>query len=249
MSSTNWEPPTDLEPQMNEFREGASIQGQGASKPLQLATCPLILAPLLLFILTGCGAMRNVGEIMTGNTPEKNAKMMEDPSSADQRREGMVYLADHEFGRNPPYTTRHQQIAAKDPDPLVRATAVRSLNISRDKTATKVFIKALSDPSPLVRLEGAKALYRLPDPEAVDKLLALTKSADENKDIRIAAAEALQHYKRLDVGRTLIGLLNTKDFALAWQARRTLKRLTGKDLNYNESAWLDLITGPSKPLG
>jgi len=112
-----------------------------------------------------------------------------------------------------------------------------------------LFIKALADSSPLVRLEGAKALYRVPDPDSADKLLAMTTAADENKDVRIAAAEALQHYRRLDIGRTLIGLLNQRDFGIAWQARRTLKRLTGKDLNYDESAWLNFITGPSKPLG
>ncbi len=207
------------------------------------------ICSLILFFSTGCGAMRNVGELIAGDTPEKNALKMEDPASADQRREGMHFLVDHEFGKHPPYTVRYQQIAANDSDPLVRATAVRSLNISRDKTATKVFIKALSDPSPLVRLEGAKALYRVPDAAAVEKLLAMATANEETKDIRIAAAEALQHYKQLDVGRTLIGLLNTRDFALAWQARRTLKRLTGKDLNYDESAWLQFITGPSKPLG
>jgi len=203
----------------------------------------------LLLLSTGCGAMRGMTEIISGNTASKNALMMEDQHSADQRREGMIFLVDHEYGHHPPYTTRYQQIALSDTDPLVRAMAVRSLNISRDKTATGVFIKSLSDKSPLVRLEGAKALYRVPDPASVDKLLALATSNEETKDVRIAAAEALQHYKRLDVGRTLVGLLNQRDFGIAWQARRTLKRLTGKDLNYDESAWLNFITGPSKPLG
>jgi len=208
-----------------------------------------LICGLLLLCSTGCGAMRGMTEIISGNTAAKNAIMMEDQHSADQRREGMILLVDHEYGRHPPYTTRYQQIALSDTDPLVRAMAVRSLNISRDKTATGVFIKALSDKSPLVRLEGAKALYRLPDPASVDKLLTLATSNEETKDVRIAAAEALQHYKRLDVGRTLVGLLNQRDFGIAWQARRTLKRLTGKDLNYDESAWLNFITGPSKPLG
>jgi len=202
-----------------------------------------------------------MGEILSGNTPEKNARMMEDPASADQRRDGMLFLVDHDFGKHPPYTTRYQQIAQKDSDPLVRATAVRTLNVARDKTATKVFISALSDPSPLVRLEGAKALYRLPDPEAAEKLLEVatndgsrfspddTRRQGENKDVRIAAIEALQHYRRLDIARPLVSLLNQKDFGIAWQTRRTLKRMTGKDLNYDESAWLNFITGPSKPLG
>jgi len=219
------------------------------------SVCPgspaLICGLLLLCFSSGCGAFRGAGEMLSGNTALKNAQKMEDPASADSRREGMQFLADHEYGHHPPYTTRYQQIAAKDPDPLVRAVAVRSLNISRDHSdeAGKVFVAALADSSPLVRLEGAKALYRLPNQAAVERLLAMAASNDETKDNRIAAAEALQHYRRLDVGRTLISLLNQRDFGIAWQARRTLKRLTGKDLNYDESAWLNYITGPSKPLG
>jgi hypothetical protein len=46
-----------------------------------------------------------------------------------------------------------------------------------------------------------------------------------------------------------VPLLNQKDFGLAWQARRSLKFMTGKDLSYDENAWLQYITGPSKPLG
>ncbi len=203
----------------------------------------------ILLVTTGCGATKSFGEWMSGNTALANSKKMENPYNPDDRREGLIYLADHDFGHRPPYTTRYQQIAANDPDPLVRATAIRSLNISRDKSATPVFVKALYDPSPLVRLEAAKALYRVPDEAAIPRLLAAATANEENKDVRIAATEALQHYPRLDVARTVVSLLNTRDFGIAWQARRTLKRLTGKDLDYDESAWLQFLTGPGKPLG
>ena len=183
---------------------------------------------------------------LSGDTPVKYAKMtMSD--SADARRIGINGLVEKDFGKRPPYTNRYADLASLDPDPLVRATAIRALNQSRDKSRTKLFIKSLGDASPLVRLEAAKALRRVPDPDAAEPLLKVLNTADEDKDVRIAAADALQHYKRLDVARSLVALLSNRDFGLAWQSRRSLKFLTGRDLYYDDAAWLQYLTGPDKP--
>jgi hypothetical protein len=183
---------------------------------------------------------------LSGDTPVKYAKMtMSD--SADARRVGINGLVEKDFGKRPPYTDRYADLAALDPDPLVRATAIRALNQSRDKSRTKLFIKSLGDASPLVRLEAAKALRRVPDPDAAEPLLKVLNATDEDKDVRIAAADALQHYKRLDVARSLVALLSNRDFGLAWQSRRSLKSLTGRDLFYDDTAWLQYLTGPDKP--
>jgi len=183
---------------------------------------------------------------LSGDTPLKYARMtMSD--SPDARRAGINGLVEKDFGKRPPYTDRYADLAAIDPDPLVRATAIRALNQSRDKSRTKLFIKSLGDTNTLVRLEAAKALRRIPDPDAAGPLLKVLNAPDEDKDVRIAAAEALQHYKRLDVARSLVALLSNRDFGLAWQSRRSLKALTGRDLFYDDAAWLQYLTGPDKP--
>jgi len=183
---------------------------------------------------------------LSGDTPAKYAKMtMSD--SADARRVGINGLVEKDFGRRPPYTDRYADLASMDPDPLVRATAIRALNQSRDKSRTKLFIKSLADANPQVRLEAAKALRRVPDPDAAEPLLKVLNAPDEEKDVRIAAADALQHYKRLDVARSLVAMLSNRDFGLAWQSRRSLKSLTGRDLFYDDAAWLQYLTGPDKP--
>ena len=138
---------------------------------------------------------------------------------------------------------------AGDDDYLVRAVAVRALNRSRDASATPTFIQALNDRSELVRLEAAKALNNLPDPNAGPPLVALVSSPTETMDVRIAAAEALRHYKRIEVARALVAALDDRDFAVAWQARRSLYRMMRTDLGYDQANWLAYITGPSKPLG
>lgn len=198
---------------------------------------------------TGCETTQAVFDNLSGNTPGKYARLMESSDSADYRRVGINGLAAREFARKEPYTTRYRQIALNDPDPLVRATAVRALNLADDATATDVYTKALSDPSEFVRLEGAKALVQMPDENAVPALLQVASRPDENKDVRIAATSALQHYPRIDVGRALVTALADRDFGLAWHARRSLRRLTGQDFAYDDAAWLTYLTGPDKPLG
>lgn len=192
--------------------------------------------------------VNDTADRVTGETAGKYARLMES-ANPDSRRNGITWLAEKPFGERPPYTTRYAQIAQHDPDYLVRATAIRALNRSRDKTATPVFIKALSDPNEQVRLEAAKALNRVPDPAAADALLALLRKPDESKDVRIAAADALKYYKSLEVARGLASMLGERDFGIAWQSHRSLRDMTGKDLKYDEGAWLTFLTGPEKPLG
>lgn len=209
----------------------------------------IVVTFLLLPLATGCAFVRKTSDYFAGKNPGYYARQMEDSASADNRWKGIDQLVDNNFAKHPPYTTRYRQIATGDPDPLVRAVAVRALNRARDAGATEVFVKSLNDTSELVRLEGAKALVNLPDPAAVPGLLKLVNKLDEPRDVRIASAEALKHYKQLDVARALTSRLNERDFGVAWQARRSLRRMTQNDYAYNEGAWLQYFTGPDKPFG
>jgi HEAT repeat protein len=203
----------------------------------------------LLLLSTGCQQIQNVTNYFRGNTPGKAARMMEDATYPDSRRAGIAALAKQDFAHREPYTTRYRQIFQTDEDPLVRAQAIRALNVSRDIEAGDLFLKALSDPDPLVRLEGAKALNNIPNEAATDALLRLLNSPEENQDVRIAAAAALRYYARRDVARALVGALDERSFGIAWQARRSLKRITGVDYAYDDAAWLEYISNPTQPLG
>lgn len=211
-------------------------------------TLPLLA--LLLAACAGCEQVTRVTDLITGRTPIRAAQSMEDPDYPDSRREGIANLVKRDFAREEPYTTRYRQVARMDEDHLVRAAAVRAMNVSRDQSdeAKDIYLAALDDESARVRLEGAKALFNMPDERAAAPLTRLLRN-DPDKDVRIAAAAALKYYKNLDVARALIGVLDDRDFGVSWQARRSLRRLTGQDLAYDEAAWLALISGPENPLG
>ncbi len=182
-----------------------------------------------------------------GDRPGAAARDMENSDSADRRRQGINGLLEYDFTRHEPYTTRYRQIAEFDTEATVRATAIRASNRSRDAKARPLFVRALIDRSEMVRLEGAKALVHLPDPSAVAPLLKIADNREESRDVRIAAVDALKHYRTPAVARALVAALNERDFSIAWQARRSLRYLTGRDYRYDDGAWLAYFTGPDKP--
>ena len=214
----------------------------------------------VLYSALGMGPIRGTGyllfglpgqliEYVGGDRPAKAVRRMENDRYPDARRRGINDLMRWDFAQRDPYVRRYRQIARNDADPYVRSIAIRALNRSRDADARPLFIAALSDGSELVRLEAAKALINLPDPAAAEPLMALVGRAEEDRDVRVAAAEALSHYRRIEVARALTPRLNEADFSVAWQSRRSLRRLTGRDFFYNEAAWLDYISGPGNPFG
>lgn len=207
-----------------------------------------VVALLVLLPGVGCQQINRTIQHFRGETPGRYARMMEDAESPDNRRLGIGKLVDRDFAKKEPYTTRYRQIAENDTDPLVRAMAIRALNVARDAGASDVYIKALADADVLVRLEGAKALANIPDPAATDALLRAMNAVDEDQDVRIAAASALRHYARIDVARALVAMLDERSFGISWQARRSLRRITGVDRAYDDAAWLEYLSNPTTPL-
>jgi hypothetical protein len=222
-------------------------RGKDSMRPRMIA---MLAAGVLMIVCgPGCAVTQRIADAFTGNTPIKFARLMEDPTFPDHRRKGINALSARDFGRRKPYTTRYQQIAQNDPDYLVRAVAIRALNRSRDRSATPLFIKSLNDKSGLVRWEAAKALANVPDPDAAEPLARIVTNPADDNDVRIAAADALRHYHDPSVARALAHTLNGRNFGVAWQSRQSLKFLTGRDLKYDERAWIAFVDGPAKPLG
>lgn len=184
----------------------------------------------------------------SGETPVKWATEMEDTHSPDNRREGIVNLAENRFARKDPYTKRYEQIGKSDPEYLVRGAAMRALNYSRSREGTELFVAGLDDGEALVRVEAAKALANVPVEKAVPQLIAHLQK-DESRDVRIACADALRNYKTIDVARALSAVMTDRDFGVSWQARESLRLMTGHDFRYDEGAWLGYLARESKPFG
>lgn len=177
------------------------------------------------------------------------ARDMLDENSADKRRFGVLRLADEAYARQGTAERNlWADMARQDKDYTVRAAAIRALNWSRDNTRGELYIDALKDEQPLVRLEAAKALANNPDFRAAGPL-ADHLQQDVSHDVRIAVADALRCYKTDEVAHALIAVLDDSDFDVAWQARQSLRLMTAHDFQYDIQAWLNYLSESRAPFG
>jgi tetratricopeptide (TPR) repeat protein len=80
-------------------------------------------------------------------------------------------------------------VANKDRDQVYAASLIRLLMSCHDEKKWPVLIKALNDPSPLVRAAAAEGLQHYLTPESVEALLKTTR--DEYRLVRIRAAASM----------------------------------------------------------
>jgi hypothetical protein len=158
-----------------------------------------------------------------------------------ERREGLAELATRSYLRDQPYLDLFIVMGRYDPDAVVRATAVRILNRTRSPDARAVFVEALGDANPRVLVEACLGLSNNPSPAAEDRLRELLADEAQPANVRIAAADALRHFPGIETRRALVAVLLDRDFAVAWQSRRSLFLGTGRDLRYDQAAWLESL--------
>ena len=137
-------------------------------------------------------------------------------------------------------TLRAELAAGGTPPPLgLRVYGAGSPSPQRDCRDTRLAARAGDAGADLVALVSA-----------VQPLAQSFNSPSESKSVRLAVADALRHYRDPTVTRALIATLNGKDFGVAWQARQSLRMITGRDFRYNERAWSDHVAmTTTKPLG
>jgi len=204
--------------------------------------------PLRLFIGAIAEGISWIHDLATGHTFLVEAKKLYE-SNPDHRRSGIIYLSDRSPGRRDPYWKQYEIMARLDNDPAVRSMAIRAMNRSRDKRGIAVFVAALEERNESVRLEAAKGLANNPEASAAPQLIRHLDSLDENVDVRVACADALRLYRTAEVAQALVRALRDRNFGIAWQARKSLQLMTGKDFRYDTAAWLTHLSGTSKPFG
>jgi len=82
-------------------------------------------------------------------------------------------------------------VASKDRDEIVANSLIRLLRLCGDERKWSVLVRALADPSPLIRASAAEGLGDRPAPGSDEVLFAAT--TDEYRLVRVRAAAALAH--------------------------------------------------------
>lgn len=171
-----------------------------------------------------------------------------DQRDADRRRQGVEMLSNSSNGFRDEYVRGYKELA-KDPDPGVRAAAVKALGKSGRKDCLPELIKAMSDPDDMVRWNAAIGLDRVVGLEAV-KPLRQHAIDDTMMDVRISCVKALRHYRNNEAFRTLLQCLDDESFAIRYQAHESLVQMTGTDKGYSPDDWggiADAVLPKEKP--
>ncbi len=200
---------------------------------------------LLVAVVFVSGCTKNMDaafkEYFSGPPTKVMAAKAFDPDSADNRREGVVFLANKDFGLKEPYLKGYAMLLRTDDDPLVRSAAARALGKAGDVTYLSNVVRALGDRSVQVRWDATVALDNLVGDEAVDPLRR-GAIRDESADVRAACAKTLRNYRTKPVAQTLRQCLEDEEFSVQYQAHESLVGMTGKDFGY------DILEWPSNPL-
>ena len=195
---------------------------------------------MTLAVLAGCtsggGESDNIFADFLPPTPSETARQAFNVYDADKRRQSLNLLSNAPWGGEAPYL-RTYRLLVNDPDPTVRAAALRALGRHGGIEDLPAIQPYLSDRTAFVRWEAAMAMQRLHHPTSIDPLIKAVRD-DEDADVRQAAANALAQYPEPKVFQALVGALNDDDFGVVEEAEHSLQTLTGQELGQDGAAWL-----------
>lgn len=176
--------------------------------------------------------------------------------NADDRRRGVIGLAESSDGDADWAMKVYDTIARTDRDPSVRCAAVHALGERPDATRAAAALGLLASPEaraetirpapPSVRWEAAKLLQRIVQDSAYDssqrpdivRTLLDRLARDRDRNVRLTAIETLVYFPEPPVAHALVDVLAEEDdYALQHAAEMSLVALTGRTFNGDPRAW------------
>ena len=194
----------------------------------------------LTFFTTGCQMLTDgPGKLidkLSRPTPAQEARNVFNVYDPDIRRRALNNLSASPFGGEDPYV-RLYRLLIDDPDPTVRAAAVKALGLHGEVKDVGLIAVRLNDQANMVRWEAAKALQKIHNPGAIKPLIN-TMAQDSDPDVRMACAHALAQYATPEVFSSLVSALDDTRYGVVLAAAESLAILTGEDLGIDGSRWL-----------
>ena len=223
-----------------------------------MSMLPFVVGGALLMIVGGCQldvppgenpVLYLVNQTLSPNPAISWEELSEQLASedADLRREAVLLLG--KPGRSKALAAPEilSVLALDDPDELVRATAIEVLaRISDSETVISIMAQASRSDGRQVRLASVKALKGHRSDKSMEILLDRLAN-DEVAPVKAQAAQLLSGYRHQRVLERLLAALTDDDFQVSYQVRESLKKLTGRDFEYDLFAWKKWIKGQQDP--
>lgn len=134
------------------------------------------------------------------------------------------------------------ELVQNDPHPFLRAEAVKAMAKLSTPAVLPGLRAAAADTDPLVRAAACRAWGGVGDAEALHVLGDLA-TRDADVDVRVAATGELGRFRDQAAVQALGLVLNDNDPAVQYQAVKSLKSATGRDLGDSVAVWRDYVAG------
>ena len=193
-----------------------------------------------------CAVTISLPLIGCSNEVDRWQKQILAQNDPDQRREAVVELMDKGLGKSDKAVQLFATLAQTDSDPTVRSAATQALGESANPSAVAPLAQLLADESDArIRCDAAVALGKVRGPQAVRALLDRLRG-DQSNEVRSACARTLGQYRYPGVVQALVAALLSEDFSVAFEARRSLEKLTRKSFESSQAwqNWLDKTGEP-----
>lgn len=203
-------------------------------------------------LLVGCSIDNPRGSdslltVLAPPAPAEAADMALDREDSDRRLRGTLLLANAPWGGDDIYLTMYRDYIA-DEEPAIRAAATRALGNHGLVQDAPIIAGMLSDPSPIVRVEAARALQRIHNPAVIPAMLArLDDDIEPEADIRAELAHGLGQYAEFSVVQALIGALADRQLRVTHASRESLRTLTGQDFGFDRGEWTRWASAAEDP--
>ena len=180
-------------------------------------------------------------------SPGEAADMALDVEDSDRRLRGTLLLANAPWGGGDAYLSMYRDYVDDD-EPAIRAAATRALGNHGEVADAETVAERLADESPLVRVEAARALQRIHNPEVIPSMLdRLDREIEPEADIRAEIADGLGQYAEFSVLQGLISSLGDRQLRVTHAARASLRTLTGQDFGFDRPAWTEWVSAAEDP--
>lgn len=215
----------------------------------------------------GCAKQKTVYKppfLATKGDVKRYALIALDHQDSDVRRSAILQISRTRHAGEPVAIDTLALVARTDGSESVRCAAVRALGRQHGNKCINTMIALLRDTGgqtgirpagDQVRWESMKALCECADAGAitpparatVEDLAVQALASDRFRDVQVSAAHLLGHFPTMDAARALITALRHADFAVVYEAERSLLRLTGTTHDHDPlrwSRWLESTTDP-----
>jgi len=211
----------------------------------------LLLAVVLGVSAAGCQghsvSMTDLIEKITGPSTADQVVAVES-TSADQRREALEEIVKDKNARQVESVTKlYCLVARTDPNPMVRATAVRGLaSLEGDGVIPTLCDVIETDKDPYVRTDAAHALGSHDDAAAIEALIGALQD-DADTDVAVAAADSLRNLQSTRATAALAEAVEDRNLAVAYTAWESLRYMTGQDLPRQREPWTAFLASAEDP--